>query len=41
MSELLPVRNRLLAALGAADPAAEAQLRERLESVDLRVTAGS
>ena len=36
MSELLPVRNRLLAALGAADPAAEAQLRERLESVELK-----
>ena len=36
MSELLPVRNRLLAALGAADPAAEAQLREGLESVEIK-----
>ena len=36
MSELLPARNRLLAALRAADPAAEAQLREGLESVELK-----
>ena len=36
MSELLPARNRLLAALGTADPAAEAQLREGLESVELK-----
>ena len=36
MSELLPARNRLLTALGAADPAAEAQLREGLESVEIK-----
>src|SRR5664280_2358249 len=39
MSELLPARNRLLAALRTADPAAEAQLREGLESVELRLHA--
>src|SRR5664280_1709752 len=36
MSVLLPARNRLRAALRAADPAAEAQLREGLESVELK-----
>ena len=36
MSALLPARNRLLAALRTADPAAEAQLREGLESVELK-----
>jgi CRP-like cAMP-binding protein len=36
MSVLLPARNRLLAALRTADPAAEAQLREGLESVELK-----
>jgi CRP-like cAMP-binding protein len=39
MGELLPARNRLLAALRTADPAAEAQLREGLESVELRLHA--
>ncbi len=36
MPELLPARNRLLAALRTADPAAEAQLRVGLESVELK-----
>ena len=36
MSELLPARNRLLAALRNADLAAEAQLRAGLEPVDLK-----
>ena len=35
MRDLLPARNRLLAALRLADPAAEAQLRQGLESVEL------
>jgi CRP-like cAMP-binding protein len=39
MGDLLPARNRLLAALRAADPAAEAQLREGLESVELELHA--
>ena len=37
MADLLPARNRLLAALRTADPAAEAQLREGLESVELKL----
>ncbi len=36
MSEFRPARNRLLAALRTTDPAAEAQLREGLESVELK-----
>jgi CRP-like cAMP-binding protein len=36
MATLLPTRNLLIAALRAADPVAEAQLRERLESVELK-----
>ena len=36
MTTLLPARNRLLATLRTADPAAEAQLREGLESVELK-----
>jgi hypothetical protein len=36
MSELLPARNRLLASLRSADPAAEARLRVGLESVELK-----
>ncbi len=39
MGDLLPARNRLLAALRTADPAAEAQLREGLESVELELHA--
>jgi len=39
MGDLLPPRNRLLAALRAADPAAEAQLREGFESVELKLHA--
>ena len=39
MSDWLPARNRLLAALRIADQAAEAQLRERLESVELKLHA--
>src|ERR1035437_10854070 len=39
MGDLLPTRNRLLAALRAADPAAEAQLRVGLESVELELHA--
>jgi CRP-like cAMP-binding protein len=35
MGDLLPARNRLLTALRTADPAAEVQLREGLESVEL------
>ena len=35
MADFPPARNRLLAALRGADPAAEAQLREGLESVEL------
>ena len=35
MADFLPARNRLLAALRSADPAAEAQLRQCLESVEL------
>ena len=35
MADFPPARNRLLAALRSADPAAEAQLREGLESVEL------
>jgi CRP-like cAMP-binding protein len=35
MADFPPARNRLLAALRTADPAAEAQLREGLESVEL------
>lgn len=34
--DFLPARNRLLAALRTADPAAEAQLRSGLESVELK-----
>jgi CRP-like cAMP-binding protein len=37
MADFLPARNRLLAALRTADPAAEAQLREGLESVELKL----
>jgi CRP-like cAMP-binding protein len=37
MADVLPARNRLLAALRTADPAAEAQLREGLESVELEL----
>jgi CRP-like cAMP-binding protein len=40
MGDLPPARNRLLAALRTADPAAEAQLREGLESVELELHAG-
>ncbi len=36
MPELLPARNRLIAALRSADPAAEAQLRAGLESVEIK-----
>jgi CRP-like cAMP-binding protein len=39
MGNLLPARNRLLAALRTADPAAEAQLREGLEPVELELHA--
>jgi CRP-like cAMP-binding protein len=39
MGDLLPARNRLLAALRTADPAAEARLREGLESVELKLHA--
>jgi CRP-like cAMP-binding protein len=39
MATLLPTRNLLIAALRAADPVAEAQLRERLESVELKLHA--
>jgi CRP-like cAMP-binding protein len=39
LAEWLPTRNRLIAALRAADPAAEAQLREGLESVELKLHA--
>jgi len=39
MGDSLPARNRLLAALRAADPAAEAQLREGFESVELELHA--
>ena len=39
MGDLLPTRNRLLAALRAADPAAEAQLRVGLESIELELHA--
>jgi CRP-like cAMP-binding protein len=39
MGDLLPTRNRLLAALRAADPAAETQLRVGLESVALELHA--
>ena len=39
MAPWLPARNRLIAAVHAADPAAEAQLRERLESVELKLHA--
>ena len=39
MGDLLPARNRLLEALRTADPAAEAQLREGLESVELELQA--
>jgi CRP-like cAMP-binding protein len=39
MGDLLPARNRLLEALRTADPAAEAQLREGLESVELKLHA--
>ena len=39
MGDSLPARNRLLAALRAADPAAEAQLREGFESVELKLHA--
>ena len=35
MGDLLPTRNRLLAALRSADPSAEAQLRQGMESVEL------
>jgi hypothetical protein len=37
MADLLPARNRLLAAMRAADPAAEAHLREGLESTELKL----
>lgn len=37
MGDLLPPRNRLLVALRTADPAAEGQLREGLESVELEL----
>lgn len=37
MADLPPARNRLLAALRTADPAAEAQLREGLELVRLKL----
>jgi hypothetical protein len=40
MADVPPARNRLLAAL-RTDPAAEAQLREGLESVELRLHAGA
>ena len=36
MTDFLPARNRLLAALRTADPAAEAQLRAGLEPVELK-----
>jgi CRP-like cAMP-binding protein len=39
MSDWLPAQNRLLAALRIADPAAEAQLRVGLESVELKLHA--
>ena len=39
MADFPPARNRLLAALRTADPAAEAQLREGLESVELELHA--
>jgi CRP-like cAMP-binding protein len=39
MGHLLPAHNRLLAALRRADPAAEAQLRVGLESVELELHA--
>jgi len=39
MADFPPTRNRLLAALRAADPAAEAQLHVGLESVDLELRA--
>ena len=39
LGDLLPARNRLLAALCTADPEAEAQLREGLESVELKLHA--
>jgi len=39
MGDFLPTRNRLLAALRSADPAAEAQLRLGLESVELALHA--
>jgi CRP-like cAMP-binding protein len=39
MADWLPARNRLLAALNSADPAAETQLRAGLESVELRLHA--
>lgn len=39
MAMLLPARNRLIAALRAADQVAEAQFREGLESVELRLHA--
>jgi CRP-like cAMP-binding protein len=39
MAEWLPAQNRLLAALRIADPAAEAQLRAGLESVELKLHA--
>ena len=35
-ADFLPARNRLLASLRTADPAAEAQLRSGLESVELK-----
>lgn len=39
MATLLPARNRLIAAVRKADQAAEAQLREGLESVELKLHA--
>ena len=39
MGDLLPPRNRLIAALRGADPAAEAQLRAGLEPVELELHA--
>ena len=39
MGDLLPTRNRLLAALRAADAAAEAQLRVGFESIELELHA--
>jgi CRP-like cAMP-binding protein len=39
MSDWLPARNRLLEALRRSDPAAEAQLRAGLESVELKLHA--